>query len=375
MSHDIRTPLNAVTGYTALALKEENIPQNVRGYLEKIDVSGKQLLALINDILEMSRIESGKTELETSPEDLCDVVEEACHIFDLQMSSKSLNYTVDCKGVRNRYVVCDKVHLDRILMNLVSNACKFTPEGGSVSVKVTEVQSAPDACAYEFAVSDTGIGMTPEFTEHIFGAYERENSSIVNNIQGTGLGMAITKSLVELMGGTIAVSSQKDKGSTFTIRLSFPKAREEDVIKPEKTEKRESRDHSGERILVADDNPINIEIASMILTQEGFEVTTAENGQIAVDLIKEADDDFFSAVLMDVHMPVMGGYEATRTLRQLGGRKAELPIVAISANSFESDRKEAFEAGMDAHIAKPFRPDDLIDTLDKLIDEHKKTDS
>lgn len=371
MSHDIRTPMNAVTGYTALALKEENIPDNVRGYLEKIDASGKQLLSLINDILEMSRIESGKTELETSPEDLCADIEEACHIFDLQMSSKPLNYTVDCGGVRNRYVVCDKARLNRVLMNLVSNAYKFTPEGGSVSVKVTEVQSGTDSCVYEFTVSDTGIGMTPEFTEHIFDAYERENNSTVNNIQGTGLGMSITKSLVELMGGTIAVRSQKDKGTVFTIRLSFPKASEDEVVKPENTENKKTCDYIGERILVADDNPINVEIASMILTQEGFEVTTAENGQAAVDLIKEADDDCFSAVLMDVHMPVMGGYEATRTIRQLGGKKAGLPIVAITANSFESDRKEAFDAGMDAHIGKPFRPEELVATLARLIEEYK----
>ncbi len=370
MSHDIRTPMNAVTGYTALALREENMPPAVRTYLEKIDAAGNQLLSVINDILEMSRIESGKTDLEPAPVDLCAVVEETCHIFDIQMASKPIDYTVNCSGVRNRYVVCDKNRLNRILLNLISNAYKFTPAGGSVRVELTEPESGAQTCRYQLTVSDTGIGMSPEFAARIFDAYEREHDRTVNEIQGTGLGMSITKSFVDLMGGTIEVRSQKGKGTSFVIGLRFPTAREEDVRATENAAVGAARDFSGVRVLLAEDNPINSEIATMILSHEGFTVDIAENGKRAVEIMEQADEDTYSAVLMDMQMPVMNGLDAARAIRALEGKRAQVPIIALTANTFESDRREAFEAGMNAHVAKPFQPDKLIATLAECIDTY-----
>ena len=367
MSHDIRTPMNAITGYTALALKENDIPEKIRDYLDKIDTSGKQLLSLINDILDMSRIESGKMELDPTPGDLVEVLEETCHIFDIQMESKPLTYTVDHSNITHRYVVCDKNRLNRILLNLISNAYKFTPANGKVSVKLTEKTASSENATYELSVSDNGIGMSPEFAEHIFDAFERERSRTVSSIQGTGLGMAITKNLVELMGGRILVETAQDQGTTFTISLTFPISSKEEVHAPVDSSADEKIDFSNFRILLTEDNPINSEIATMILTQEGFMVEAAENGRIAVDMIEKADAGYYNAVLMDVQMPVMNGYDATRAIRAMGGERSRVPIIALTANTFEDDRREAQEAGMNAHISKPFNPDELIATLTECI--------
>ncbi len=367
MSHDIRTPMNAITGYTALALKEENVPESVRVYLEKIDASGKHLLSLINDILDMSRIESGKMELDPAPADLIEVLEETCHIFDLQMESKLLNFTVDHSGITDRYVICDKNRINRILLNLISNAYKFTPSGGTVSVVIHQILSYHSEATFELIVSDTGIGMSPEFAEHIFDAFERERSRTVNNIQGTGLGMAITKNFVDMMGGKILVQTEQDKGTTFTIRLTFPLASEEDVRQLVAPDEKETIDFSGIRILLAEDNPINSEIAVMILTQEGFLVETAENGKIVVEMIEEHDAGYFDVILMDIQMPVMNGYDASKAIRALPDERSQIPIIAITANTFEDDRREAFEAGMNAHVAKPFNPEELMATLAECI--------
>lgn len=368
MSHDIRTPMNAITGYTALALKED-VPDSTRAYLEKIDTSGKQLLSLINDILDMSHIESGKMELDPAPADLIETFDETCHIFDLQMQAKPLTYTVDHSGVKDRYVVCDKSRLNRILLNLISNAYKYTPSGGSVSVRLKEYEISGSERTYEISVSDTGIGMSKEFAERIFDSFERERSRTVDAIQGTGLGMAITKKFVEMMNGTILIETEQGKGSTFTVRLSFPLAKEDEVHTSSDQSENERIDFSGVRILLADDNPINIEIASMILTQEGFTVDVAENGQIAADMVEQSDEGYYSAILMDIQMPVMNGYDATRRIRAMSGENARIPIIAITANTFETDRQEAFEAGMNAHVAKPFNPDELLKTLAACIKE------
>jgi signal transduction histidine kinase/ActR/RegA family two-component response regulator len=367
MSHDIRTPMNAITGYTALALKEDGVPDSTRAYLEKIDTSGKQLLSLINDILDMSHIESGKMELDPAPADLIEIFDETCHIFDLQMQAKPLTYTVDHSGVKDRYVICDKNRLNRILLNLISNAYKYTPSGGSVSAKLTESEAAGQEKTYEISVSDTGIGMSKEFAERIFDSFERERSRTVDAIQGTGLGMAITKKFVEMMNGTILIETEQGKGSTFTVRLSFPLAKEDEVHTASDQSENEKIDFSGVRILLADDNPINIEIASMILTQEGFTVDVAENGQIAAEMVEQSEKGYYSAILMDIQMPVMNGYDATRRIRASAGENARIPIIAITANTFETDRQEAFEAGMNAHVAKPFNPDELLKTLAACI--------
>ena len=372
MSHDIRTPMNAVTGYTALALREDDLPDSTRDYLEKIDTAGKQLLSLINDILDMSRIESGKMELDPAPADLCALFDEACHIFDLQMETKPLDYTVDHSGVKNRFVVCDKNRLDRILLNLISNAYKFTPAGGSVKAILSENGSTDTVGRFELCVSDTGIGMTPEFAQHIFDAFERERSRTVNAIQGTGLGMAITKNLVEMMGGTILVRTAQGKGTTFIISLSFSLADESEVRASDEAPSEEHAGFNSARVLLAEDNPINSEIASMILSQNGFIVDTAENGKVAVEMLEKADDDFYAAVLTDIQMPVLNGYDAARAIRAMEGRKSKLPIIALTANTFEDDRKEAFEAGIDALVAKPLDPEELMTVLADSIKENSE---
>ena len=368
MSHDIRTPMNAVTGYTALALKEENVPPKVRGYLEKIDISSSHLLSLINDILDMSRIESGKLELDLAPADLTRILGETESIFAVTTARKKLTFSVDCSGIKNKYVICDSGSLQRILLNLISNACKFTPEGGSVSVTLTEKESGGSAREYVLTVADTGIGMSPEFAEHIFDAFERERTDTVKQIQGTGLGMAITKSLVELMGGTIEVKTRRGEGTVFTVSLSLEPADEAEIRKLTESEVTEAEpvDRSGIKILITDDNPINTEIADAILTDEGFKTDRAENGKIALKKIAEADEDEYSLVLMDIRMPVMNGYEAARAIRELEGSRGRIPIVAISANTYESDRRAAAEAGMNAHVAKPFKPEELVKTIEEL---------
>ena len=367
MSHDIRTPMNAITGYTTLALKEADLSDTARGYLEKIDTSGQHLLSLINDILDMSRIESGKMELDVAPADLKRLLDEAEGMFAMQMAEKKLRFTVDDTDVRHRYVVCDKSRLNRILLNLLSNACKYTPSGGAVTLTLTETGAADGSAAYELRVADTGIGMSPEFAEHVFDAFEREHTQTVSQIQGTGLGMSITKSLTELMGGTISVRTEVGKGTEFLLCLTFPLATEADLAPQQDNSASSAMDFSGMRLLLAEDNPINTEIACMILSQEGFAVDTAENGAQAVEMIKSADADTYRAVLMDIQMPVMNGYEACRAIRALGGVRGSIPVIAMTANTFEDDRRTAYEAGMNAHIGKPFQPDELLAALAAAI--------
>ena len=370
MSHDIRTPLNAVTSYTSLALQEENIPENVRKYLENIDLSSKRLLSLINDILDMSRIESGKLELDDTNTDLISVLEEVAEIFSIQMETKRLSFTVDYSDVRNRYVICDKNRLDRILLNLISNAYKFTPEGGKVSVVLRQTGSDTEKADYELIVSDTGIGMSPEFAAHVFDAFERERSSTVSQLQGTGLGMSIAKSFVELMGGTISVDTKPNEGTTFTVNLSFQTSTPDAI--DEKTDAKDIRigELHNKKLLIVDDNPINCEIASEILRRAGFEADVAENGKVAVDMIAAENADEYSAVLMDIMMPVMDGFEATKSIRALGDSRAQIPIIAVSANTFASDKRKSIDAGMNAHIAKPYDPDELISTIIEIIQEN-----
>ena len=367
MSHDLRTPVNAVTGYTALALKEENLPDNIRDYLLKIDNSGKHLLSLINDILDMSRIESGKAELRCEPSDICLLLDEAESLFAVQISGKKLRFDVSCSEIKDRYVVCDKNIINRILLNLISNAIKFTPAGGSISVELRQTKSENGEAYFVLTVADTGIGMSKEFSKHIFDAFERERSSTVSNIQGTGLGMSITKGFTELMGGTIEVETEEGKGTKFTLNLHFPVASEDEIAQLTEVVDETPDDFSGKRLLLVEDNPVNTEIAKMILSMSGFECDCAENGKEAVDMVEKTAAGDYCAILMDVRMPVMNGLEAARAIRALDGENSKLPIIAVSANTFESDRREAFDAGMNDHISKPLQPDVLIATLRKYI--------
>lgn len=368
MSHDIRTPMNAIIGYTGLAKKEEGIPPRTVEYLEKIEASSEHLLALINDVLEMSRIESGKMELDPVKSDIVKTMGEVHDLFATQMETKGLTYTVNTDDVRNRMVICDTNRLNRVLLNLISNAYKFTPEGGSVTVTLRQTGATEDTGSYELSVKDTGMGMSPEFAATVFDAYSRERTA--NNIQGTGLGMSITKSIVELMNGTIEVETEQGKGTEFIMHVEFPLAEEtpEDAVSEIDGAALNDIDFSEIRLLLVEDNEINREIATIVLEEAGFQLETAENGQIAVDMIRDSAPGDFDAVLMDIQMPVMNGYDATRAIRKLHDKQiANIPIIAMTANAFSEDVQAAKDAGMNAHIAKPIDIAKMLETLTEVL--------
>ncbi len=506
MSHDIRTPMNAVIGFTTLAMANVENTERVKDYLSKILSSSNHLLSLINDILDMSRIESGKIKLDETQANLSDMLHDIKTIINGQIHAKQLELFMDVIDVTDEDIICDKTRINQVLLNLLSNAIKFTPSGGTVSVRVTQIHNAPEGKGlYEIRVKDTGIGMSHEFAEHVFEPFERERSSTVSKIQGTGLGMAISKNIIDMMGGTIEVHSEQDKGTEFVITLclklqserrsiekiaeltglkalvvdddfntcdsvtkmlvkvgmrsewtlsgkeavlrakqsiemndafhayiidwrlpdmngievtrqiralgdSTPiiiltaydwadievearaagvtgfcskpmfmsdlrdsllnalghqKVREEENVLPF-TEETES--FKGKRLLLVEDNELNREIAFEILNEYGFIVDTAENGKIAVDTIVSSEHGYYDLVLMDIQMPVMNGYEATRNIRALEDSVlAAVPIVAMTANAFDEDRRAAEESGMNGFISKPINMEEVIETLHSVF--------
>ncbi len=373
MSHDIRTPMNAIIGYTNLALKEP-ATEKLHEYLKKIDLSSQHLLSLINDILEMSRIESGKVELEFIPTDLRAVFDAIRDLFSEQMKQKQLKFQVHASQVQDPFVWCDKKNLNRVLLNVISNAYKFTPEGGTVTATLSETGGEENGYGtYEIHIQDNGIGMSKEFAEKMFRAFERERSSTVSGVEGTGLGLSITKKIIDLMGGTIEVLTAPGNGTTMIIRLKLRLAREEDLPEqPKPTEEEEPVDFSGKRLLLVEDNAINMEIANMILTSMGFIVETAENGKVAVEMVAASVPGYYDAVLMDIQMPVMDGYTATKEIRTLENKAlAEIPIVAMTANAFAEDVRACLDAGMQGHIAKPIDVNVMISTLTELFNAQR----
>ncbi len=386
MSHDIRTPMNAIIGYTNLARKESDL-EAIHGYLDKITGSSQHLLALINDILEMSRIESGKVDLEFVPVDLCSIFDGMRDLFSEQMKQKKMDFSVHTSQIQHRYAWCDRKNLNRVLLNILSNAYKFTPEGGTVKASLWEVSTDTDSGygSYEIRVQDNGIGMSKEFAEKMFNSFERERTSTVSGIEGTGLGMSITKSIVDLMGGTIEVLTAPGSGTEIIIRLKFKLAEESDVpelerqssltkdISSSSSEKEAEVDFSTRSVLLVEDNAINMEIANMILTQAGFTVETAENGRIAVDMVREGGAGRYDVILMDIQMPEMDGYEATRAIRSMDNESLSgIPIVAMTANAFQEDVEAAEKAGMQGHIAKPVDVEVLMKTLTEVLLEAEK---
>ena len=371
ISHDIRTPMNAIIGYIELAKRSGTTEAKLREYLAKTDAASHHLLALINDVLEMSRIESGKVDLEPAPVDFAAMFDEVATVFSTQMAEKGLDFSVDLSGATHMRVMCDRARLNRIVLNLVSNAYKFTPPGGRVMLSLAEFGCGrEDAADYEICVSDTGIGMSEEFQKHVFDAFERERTSSVNGVEGTGLGMPITKGLVDLMNGSISVDSEQGRGTKFTVRLTLPFAKGEPQAEASAASPHALAplDYSKMRILLVEDNEVNREIASTLLSHAGFRVETAGNGKIAVDMFVKGGAGRYDAILMDVQMPVMDGYAATRKIRSLeSSGTRHVPIIALSANAFESDVKEALASGMNAHIAKPIKLPRLMKTLDDLL--------
>ncbi|MBQ7670424.1 MAG: response regulator [Clostridia bacterium] len=367
MSHDIRTPMNAIIGFTDIA-KNCDDPEKVKEYLGKIESSGNYMLDIVNDVLEMSRIESGNTKLDIKRTDLSEAFKKLYDVFSSQMAGKGLDFTTDLSGVKNRFVKCDSKVLGRVLMNLVSNAYKYTPEGGSVKVTVTQDNDDGKSADYGICVSDTGIGMTEEFAKKIFTPFEREQSELVGQIQGTGLGLAITKRMTDLMGGEINVTSAPGEGTTFTLRFRFDYS-EEDAPAVVLPSKKTDRAEAPRRILVADDNRINREIARLVLQSGGYTVEEAEDGKQAYDMIAGSEDGYFDLLLTDIQMPVMDGYESARAVRALGGVKSKMPIIALTANAFAEDKSEDSTECMNGYVLKPFNREDLLAEIAKLLTE------
>lgn len=376
MSHDIRTPMNAIIGYINIAEREAKNEEELREYLAKIKGSSHHLLALINDVLEMSRIESGKMELELVPVNLKKTISDVYTLFETQMAEKHIEFIVDVEDIKNCGVYCDRNRLNRVLLNLVSNAYKFTPENGKVSVVAKELTSDKlDYGKYRISVKDNGIGMSEEFAAKVFEAFEREKNSTVSGIQGTGLGMSITKNIVDLMGGTIDLNTAKGKGSEFIINLEFKLVSEEDkaLCDSEETEmskELQNVDLSSKKVLLVEDMPVNRQIAIMQLKSLGLTIDVAENGQIAVDKLTEQAAGTYDVVLMDVQMPVLDGYGATKAIRESGREDLTvIPIIAMTANAFSEDVKKALDAGMNAHVAKPIDMALLEKTLRNVLAE------
>ena len=363
MSHDIRTPMNAIIGFTNIALKQVISPE-VKGCLEKISESSDHLLTLINDVLDISRIESGKTKYNPVPVDLTAVADVVLDITRGFLADRDIAFHVQRVNMEHPYVLADAVRIREVLVNILSNAVKFTEDGGSITFETaSRPGSDPQNVIITYRVSDTGIGMSPEFLDHIFDEFSQEESSARTQYKGTGLGMAITKRYVELMGGTIRVESKKGVGSTFTVELPMVLTDESRVQKQDapiaKTELK------GMKVLLAEDNDLNAEIATVQLEELGMTVTRAPDGAAAVTLFAQNPPDTFDVILMDIMMPKMNGYEATRAIRSMPARPdaKTIPIIAMTANAFAEDIQESLNAGMNAHIAKPIAMDEVIKTI------------
>ena len=372
MSHDIRTPMNAVLGFTALLAKDAENPAKVREYSAKIMASGQHLLSLINDVLDVSKIESGKVVLNYEQFALDDITAALDAIIQPMAKAKNQEFHLEISGISHQYFVGDETRINQVLLNLLSNAVKYTQEGGSIWLRITgQEQRSSQYERIRIEVEDNGYGMTPEYLEKIFDAFTRAENSMTNKVQGTGLGMAITKSIVELMGGTIAVSSEVDRGSLFVVELDLRIAEDgtADLHKSGSTAvPTEGCSLEGMRFLAAEDNEINAEILTELLDLEGASCEVAGNGQLALERFSQAETGAFDAILMDVQMPVMNGYDATRAIRALPrSDAAAIPIIAMTANAFAEDEKAALDAGMDAHVPKPLDIELLKRVIQQLV--------
>ncbi len=379
MSHDIRTPMNAIVGFATLLARDADNPGRVMEYTKKITASSQHLLGLINDILDISKIEAGKTTLNLSDENVVELIENIDSIIRPQMKAKGHTFDVYSKELNHEHVVMDKLRLNQILLNLLSNAVKYTPDGGMVTLTVQELpQLTKQLARFRFIVADNGYGMSEEYQQKIFQAFTREEDSVTNKIQGTGLGMAITKNLLDLMGGTISLESEKGKGSTFTVNLELQvseRALDQGTLSQKagagepKEPVREESALQGMHILVAEDNEINSEILQELLHMSGATCDICENGRLVVDAFEKSDAGQYQVILMDVQMPVMNGYEATAAIREsIHPLATRIPIIAMTANAFAEDVRDALEAGMNGHVAKPIDMTVLEQTVRAVLE-------
>ena len=367
MSHDIRTPLNAIIGFAEIISKNPGAEEEVKNSVEKIKSSGDVLLSLINDVLDLARIESGEIALDLTVRDLNQVIDNLARMFMENAGQAGLQFIVE-KDIKNAYVACDDTKMTRIMVNLIGNAIKFTPPGGKIVFSTRQTEDVKEDCAeYEIRVRDTGIGMSKEFKDHVFEAFERERTSTESGFGGTGLGLTIVKKLVDLMGGSITVNSELGKGTEIVLRLCFQVAKPEALELKSKKEA-DGTDYSGKCLLLVEDNLLNREIACQLLEKRGFRIENAENGMIAVDKVIHSKPGYYDLILMDIQMPVMDGYKATREIRKLENKElAAIPIIAMTANAFAEDREKAFQAGMNEHVAKPFDIEKLMQVMKQYL--------
>lgn len=368
MSHDIRTPMNAIMGYIQMAKRHIEDRKRVDDCLEKLESSSEHLLKLINDVLDMARIESGRIVIDEEPASIVECINRFTDIVTEEAERKNIKFTLNYEDLEHPNAIFDEMKVGRIALNVVSNAIKYTKNGGVVSVEVVELpQDNPGSMVrgYDFIVKDTGIGMTKEFIKnHLFETFTRQYSTTLSNIQGAGLGMSIAKNLIELMGGSIDVESELNIGTTVVCHFRF---RGVDNVRTAPNAVKKQYDLLGKRVLLAEDNELNREIARDTLEHEGIIVEEAVNGEEAVKMVSQSAPGYYYCVLMDVQMPVMDGYRATEEIRHLKNPKlASVPIIAMTANAFKEDKERSMEVGMDAHLAKPVRYQELFDTLSKF---------
>ena len=369
MSHDIRTPMNAIIGFTELLEKHLDDRELSMSYIRKIQSSNEFLLSLINNVLEMARIESGKTMLDETYLNAYTFNDSIFALFDSQMTEKGIRFTRSAQ-VEHPEVICDETKLREVFLNILSNALKYTPAGGSVSMTLTEVDSPmPGYAMYRTVIEDTGIGMSGEFLPHLFEEFTREHTTTESRVIGTGLGMPIVKRLVELMQGSIEVESQLGRGTRFTVTLPHRIASKAEIaLRSDKNLEYSTELFQGRRILLAEDNDLNAEIAITILEEAGFSVERAADGVICVDMLSKAAPGYYDLILMDIQMPNMDGYRATQSIRRFADRqKADITIIAMTANAFEEDKQNAYRSGMNGHLAKPIIVDELLSLLARLL--------
>jgi signal transduction histidine kinase/ActR/RegA family two-component response regulator len=366
MSHDIRTPINGIVGMTGIALRNTSNPERVEDCLRKIEESSRHLCSLVNDVLDMSKIEAGKVSVNVAPFDLIAVADKCSSIIRGHLVDKKIDFITDFEGVQNSGLIGDALLLERIIINILGNAVKFTNDGGKIIFRIEELDAGDDKVLVRMQFQDTGVGMSEEFLTKVFDVFAQDINQSRTNYQGTGLGMPITKQLVEMQNGKIDVKSKKNVGTEFTVEIPYVMSHD---VEERCAQEQSAFSLADYKILLAEDNELNAEIATEILKDAGAEVTVAQNGRIAVDLCAKSKEAYFDLILMDIMMPEMDGLAATRAIRSMERADMQtIPVIAMTANVFEEDRKAAIEAGMNGYVTKPIN----VAALMREIKEFKK---